>query len=124
MDKIQRTLLKLNIERWYQDIKESKFAVGFLIVIVLILSWNIYRSSDKIADSKKINGQLVGLHQVQGNLGSSVTMLSIKLENGKNVMVTSPYNLPIKKNEKVEIIEGISEQGYTYYYFSKYEGNK
>lgn len=91
------------------------------MVIISILSWNIYRSSDTIKESKKIVGVLEGMHQVQGNLGSNVTMLSIRLKHGQNVMVTAPSNLQIRKNAEVEMIEGQSEQGYTYFYFSKYK---
>ena len=69
-------------------------------------------------------GVLVGLHQVQGNLGSSTTMLAIKLNNGESVLVTAPVNLLIRDGAEVKIIRGKTKHGSVYYYFSGYKEQK
>jgi len=120
MDRIEQELKNLQKRIWFQRIKESKFAIGFILVIVIVLSWNIYRSTDKVIENEKLLGVLDGIHQVQGNLGSSTTMLSIKLNNGENVLVIAPANLVVKENAEVEVIRGKTEQGSVYYYFSSY----
>ncbi len=120
MDKIEKSLLKMKIERFYQEAKESTFAIFFLMLIVGVLSWNIYRSSDRINETNTVYGTLVGLHQNQSHLGSAVSMLSIKLDTGKTIIVTKPYNTPISVGKRVEVTAGLSEQGLTYYYFQKY----
>jgi hypothetical protein len=120
MNRIEQELRAQQKSIWAQRIKESKFAIGFVLVIGIILSWNIYRSTDKVAEQEHLFGVLVGIHQIQGNLGSSTTMLSIKLNNGQNVMVTAPANLVVRDHAEVEIIRGKTEQGSVYYYFSNY----
>ena len=124
MDRIEQELKNQRKRIWFQLIKESKFAIGFLLVIVIVLSWNIYRSTDKVIENEKLFGVLDGIHQVQGNLGSSTTMLSIKLNNGENVLVTAPANLVVREHAEVEIIRGKTEQGSVYYYFSSYRQSK
>ena len=124
MDRIEQELKNQQKRIWFQRIKESKFAIGFILVIVIILSWNIYRSTDKVIENEKLFGVLDGIHQVQGNLGSSTTMLSIKLNNGENVLVTAPANLVVKENAEVEVIRGKTEQGSVYYNFSSYRQPK
>ena len=120
MDKVEQELKNQQKRIWFQRIKESKFAIGFLLVIVIVLLWNTYRSTDKVMENEKLFGVLDGIHQVQGNLGSSTTMLSIKLNNGENVLVTAPANLVVRKNAAVGIIRGKTEQDSVYYYFSGY----
>lgn len=120
MSKIERVLIEQQKKIWFQRVKESKFAIGFILVILFILSWNIYRSTDKVIENEKINGVLLGVHQIQGNLGSTTTMLSIKLNNGDNIMVTAPAYLVVKKQAKVEVIKAMTEQGAVHYYFSAY----
>ncbi|HLQ24722.1 MAG TPA: hypothetical protein VK138_02460 [Acidiferrobacterales bacterium] len=122
MDRIERELREQQKQIWIQRIRESKFAIVFALVIVIILSWNIYRSTDRVIENEKLFGVLAGIHQVQGNLGSSTTMLSIKLNNGENVMVTAPANFVVRIHAEVEIIRGKTEQGSVYYYFSRLVG--
>ena len=124
MDKVEQELKNQRKRIWFQLINESKFAIGFLLVIVIVLSWNIYRSTDKVIENEKLFGVLDGIHQVQGNLGSSTTMLSIKLNNGENVLVTAPANLVVREHAEVEIIRGKTEQGSVYYYFNSYRQSK
>ena len=124
MDRIEQELRNQQKRLWIRRIRESKFAIGFLLVIVIALSWNIYRSTDKVIENEKLFGVLDGIHQIQGNLGSSTTMLSIKLNNGENVLVTAPANLVVRENAEVEVIRGKTEQGSVYYYFSSYRQSK
>lgn len=124
MDRIEQELKNQQKRIWFQRIKESKFAIGFLLVIVIVLSWSIYRSTDKVIENEKLFGVLNGIHQVQGNLGSSTTILSIKLNNGENVLVTAPANLVVRENAEVEVIRGKTEQGSVYYYFRSYRQSK
>ena len=124
MDRIEQELKNQQKRIWFQRIKESKFAIGLLLVIVIVLSWNIYRSTDTVIENEKLFGVLDGIHQVQGNLGSSTTMLSIKLNNGENALVTAPANLVVRENAEVEVIRGKTEQGSVYYYFSSYRQSK
>ena len=124
MDRIEQELKNQQKRIWFQRIKEFKFSIGFILIIVIVLSWNIYRSADKVIENEKLFGVLDGIHQVQGNLGSSTTMLSIKLNNGENVLVTAPANLVVREHAEVEIIRGKTEQGSVYYYFSSYRQSK
>src|SRR5713226_1014285 len=110
MDRIERELREQQKQIWIQRIRESKFAIVFALVIVIILSWNIYRSTDRVIENEKLFGVLAWIHQVQGNLGSSTTMLSIKLNNGENVMVTAPANFVVRIHAEVEIIRGKTEK--------------
>jgi len=120
MDRIDQELKNQRKRVWIQRIKESKFAIGFVLAIIGVLLWNIYRSTDKVIESEKLFGVLEGIHQVQGNLGSTTTMLSIKLNNGENVLVTAPSNFVVKENAEVEVIRGKTEHGSVYYYFNSY----
>ena len=120
MDRIEHELRGQRKRIWIQRIKESKFAVGTVLVIVMVLSWNIYRSTDKIIEKETLPGVLVGIHQVQSNVGSATMMLSIKLKNGEQVMVTAPSQFVIKIDAEVEVVKGKTEQGSVYYYFIKY----
>ncbi|MEY4729373.1 MAG: hypothetical protein RL020_531 [Pseudomonadota bacterium] len=124
MNRIEQELKNQQKRIWFERIKESKFPIGFLMVIVMVLSWNIYRATDKIKENEKLLGVLDGIHQVQGNLGSSTTMLSIELSNGENVLVTAPVNLVVRENTEVEVIRGTTEHGSVYYYFSRYKKSK
>ena len=124
MDRIEQELKNQRKRIWFQLIRESKFAIGFLLVIAIVLSWNIYRSTDRVIENEKLFGVLDGIHQVQGNLGSSTTVLSIKLNNGENVLVTAPANLVVREHAEVEIMRGKTEQGSVYYYFSSYRQSK
>ena len=120
MDKIESALRAQRKRIWLRRIKESRFAVGTVVVIAILLSWNIYRSGDRIIESEKLSGVLVGIHQVQSNLGSSTTLLAIKLNNGERVMVTAPANFIIKMDAKVEVVKSKTEQGSFQYYFGNY----
>ena len=124
MDKTEQELTKHQRQIWIQRIKESKFVIGLVLMIVIILSWNIYRSTDSIVKSEKMFGVISGIHQVQSNVGSSPTMLAVKLSNGESVIVTAPANLVIRMDAEVEIIRGRSAQGSVYYYFSSYREMK
>lgn len=124
MDRIEQELKNQQKRIWFQRVKESKFAIGVLLMIVIVLSGNIYRSTDKVIENEKLFGVLDGIHQIQGNLGSSTTMLSIKLNNGENVLVTAPANLVVRENAEVQVIRGKTEQGSVYYYFSNYRQSK
>lgn len=122
MDRIEREFRKQQKQPWVQRVKESKFAIMLVLVMLIILSWNIYRSNEKVIESERLSGVLVGIHQVQGNLGSPITMLSIRLNNGESAMVTAPTNLVVRNQAEVEIIKGKTEQGSVYYYFGSYKG--
>ena len=124
MSKIDKELREQRIRLWLSDITRSKFTIVFLLAIVAILSWNIYRSSDEVIESEELQGVLVGIHQVQGNLGSGTTMLAIKLNNGNDVMVTAPEGLVIHKNSNVLIYKDKTEKGFVYYNFKSYRDLK
>ncbi len=120
MDRNEPHLTKLQKLIWTQDVRDSKVAIGLVLMIVILLSWNIYRSTDTIVKSEKMTGVISGIHQVQSNVGSSPTMLAVKLSNGESVIVTAPANIVIRMNAEVEIVRGKSAQGSVYYYFSRY----
>ncbi len=124
MDRFEKKIRNQQKQIWLQRIKESKFAIGFMLAIIFILTWNIYKSTDKVIETDKLVGVLKGIHQVQGNLGSSTTVLSIKLNNGENVLVTAPANLVIKQGAEIEVIRGKTEQDSVHYYFSSYRKPK
>ncbi len=120
MKKIDEELRQQRKKIWIEQIKQSKFSIGLVLVIVVILSWNIYKSSDRLVESQSIYGTLIGIHQVQTNLGSSARMLSVELENGERVIVAAPENFVAENQAEVELSKGESAQGSVYYYFVGY----
>jgi len=123
MERVKRELWQQTASAWARGVAKSKFAVGFLVVIVAILSWNIYKSTDKSVKSETVEGELVGLHQVQGNTGSSISKLSIRLNDGHNTLVTAPVGIPIKPGAKIHLSVTTTEQGSVYYKFIGYVEN-
>ncbi len=124
MDRIEEELRNQQRQIFIKRISESKFTLGFMLAIVIVLSWNIYKSTDRVNESEIMYGVLIGLHQVQGNLGSTTTMLSIKLNKGETALVTAPDNIVINKGSEVAVIKGTTKQGSVYYYFSGYRQSK
>jgi len=123
MDRVKRKIRQQTAGAWVSGLLKSKFAVGFVIVIVAILSWNIYKSTDQPVSSEKITGELMGVHQVQGNTGSSVSMLAIRLAGGHSTLVTAPVGIPIKPGAKVLLSVTTTEQGSVYHAFIGYQEN-
>ena len=124
MDRDEQHLTKLQKLILTQDVRDSKVAIGLVLMIVIVLSWNIYRSTDTIVKSEKMIGVINGIHQVQSNAGASPTMLAVKPSNGESVIVTAPANFVIRMDAEVEIIRGKSAHGSVYYYFSGYRETK
>ena len=120
MGRIELELRKLNREKYIKWIKESKGSIAFIVILILVQVYNVYRSSDVIIKTEEITGVLVGLHQKQSNLGSTASILSIKLDNG--IIVNSPatINFVAKINNEVLVTKNITEQGNVYYYFQSY----
>jgi hypothetical protein len=83
--------------------------------------WNIYLSSDVTTKSHAIIRTLKGVHQVQSRAGSSTAKITVKLRDGKIVIVNSPLNFVVKSGAKVEIIQTQTEQGRVHYSFNKYK---
>jgi len=121
MDKVEQAFVEEKKQAWIGAVKQSKFAIGLLFVIVGILSWNIYRSSETVTVSEKFEGIVIGAHHVQRKSPPSMTMLSIKLDSGEVVMVAGPLDKPIRMNSEVEVIKGKTDQGREHYYFSAYK---
>ena len=121
MGRIEQEIKNQNREILIQRIKESKYSIAFVLLIVIILLYNVYRSTDKIIKSEKLSGVLVGLHQEQTNLGSTTAKLFIKLKNGELIMTATPVDFVVKNNSEVIITKSLTEQGRVYYYFNSYK---
>jgi len=74
MNKIDEELRGQRKKIWLEQIKESKFSIGLVLVIVVILSWNIFKSADRLVETQSIYGTLIGIHQLQTDFGSSARM--------------------------------------------------
>lgn len=120
MDRIEKELSARKRRIWLQRIMESKLAITFIVLFVIALSWSVYQSTDKVIENDKIYGVLIGMHQVQGNLGSSTTKLSIKLNNGDTVLVTAPDNFVVRDGAEVNLVRDKTEHGSVYYHFVSY----
>jgi hypothetical protein len=122
--KIEQAFYDEKKRAWRLGIKQSKFAVAILCIIAAVLIWNIYRSSAKVIESEKLSGVLVGSHHVLRKSSPPTNMLSIKLNSGETIIVTTPPGTPIRESADVEIIKGKTNRGPDYYYFSGYKERK
>jgi len=120
MDRITKEIQRQGSASWKKAIAQSKFAIGFALVVLAILVWNIHKANDRVVRSEIKTGKVVGLHQSQGNTGSVESMLSIELKNGGNVLVKAPISSPIKSGSLVEVSRVETEQGSVYYKFQRY----
>ena len=124
MDNIDKLIKEEKRQSLIKSIKESRSTLVFILIIILVLSWSIYRNTDTVVENTVLNGTLVGIHQLQENDGSTTTKLSIELDNGNNVLVATPINFTYKNNAKVEINMVKTEQNRTYYSFICYESSQ
>jgi hypothetical protein len=120
MDRITKEIQRQGFASWKKAIAQSKFEVGFAVVVLAILAWNIYKANDQVVRSETNIGKVVGIHQSQGNTGSVESMLSVELKNGENVLVKAPIGSPIKSGSLVEVSRVETEQGSVYYEFQRY----
>ena len=123
MDRVKREIRQQTAASWAGSLSKSKFAIGFVVVIVAILSWNIYKSTDQPLSTEQVTGELIGIHQVQGNTGSTVSMLAIRLANNHSTLVPAPVGIPIKPGTKVNLLVTTTEQGSVYHAFIGYKEN-
>lgn len=124
MEKIEQALKGQKKRELFQRLKESKVGIVIVFLVVVVLSWNVYCSTDKVNEQNNQSGVLVGMHQVQGNLGSTTTKLSIRLENGETILVTAPEKFVMRSGAGVEVIRDKTEQGAVYYHFGGYRETK
>lgn len=124
MERIEQAIKEQQKRALFQRIKESKAGVTFVFLVVVAFSWNVYRSADKVTEQSNLSGVLVGRHQVQGNLGSTTTKLSIQLNNGETVLVTAPDKFIMQSGAEVEVIRDKTEHGAAYYHFGGYRETK
>lgn len=120
---IEEAIKKEQLHAWVQGLKKSPLAIIILLLVVLVLLWNIFKSGDKVIHQEKIFGELVGLHQVQGKFRATTRALSIKIPNEGIVPVIAPEGMIIKNNAIVELDKITTEQGAVYYYFKRYSAN-
>lgn len=120
MDRVAKEIRRQALGDWWLGIKQSKFAIGFVLLIVLVLSWNIYKAGDRVSESKVVAGKIVGVHQIQGNTGSSVSMLAVRLESGETQLVVKPIGFIVKIDEVVHLSMSATEQGSVHYRIAGY----
>lgn len=121
MERFERARRETGRRILFQRLKESKTAIVFVLLIVAALSWSVYRGTDKVIEQNTLSGVLVGIHQVQGKLGSATTRLSIRLSNGETVMVVAPINFIVRTGSEVVVIRDKTAQGAVYHYFGGYK---
>ncbi|WP_125931877.1 hypothetical protein [Thiosocius teredinicola] len=120
MDRIAKEIQRQGRESWLKAITKSKFAIGFVLVVLAVLAWNIYKANDRVAKSEKKIGRVVGIHQFQGNTGSAHSRLSVQLKNGQTVLVQAPVGRPIRSGSLLELSRVETEQGSVYYRYVGY----
>jgi len=121
MKRLEQAIKEQQKRDMFLRIKESRTGIAFLIIIIVALTFNIYKSLDKASEQSHLSGVLVGMHQVQSNLGSTTTKLSIRLENGETILVTAPAEIIIRSGAEVDVIRLKTTQGSVYHYFSGYK---
>ncbi len=115
MDRVSKEIRRQTLQDWWLGITQSKFVIGFVLLIGLSLGWNIYKAGDRVSESKVVAGKIVGVHQIQGNTGSSVSMLAVRLESGETQMVVQPIGFIVKADETVRLSMSATEQGSVHY---------
>ncbi len=120
MDRIAKEVQRQGRESWRKAIAKSKFAIGFVFIVLAVLAWNIYKANDRVVKSEKITGRVVGVHQFQGNTGSAHSRLSVQLKNGQTVLVQAPVGYPIRSGSLLEVSRVETEQGSVYYQYVGY----
>ncbi len=120
MEQVSKEIRRETLRHWWLILTQSKLAIVFSIVILAALVWSVYKSSDSILTSEVIEGKVIGVHQIQGNTGSNVSMLAIQLRSSAKIMVLKPNNVPVKQGKMANVSKAISEQGSVYYYFLEY----
>jgi hypothetical protein len=105
-------------------VRQSNIAIVLILLVVMLLSWNIYKSTDKVIASDNVYGTSIGIHQIQRYIGSTSTILAVKLNDGEIVTAATPETFFVKINAKVEIIRYKMRQGGVYYQFNRYIGGK
>lgn len=111
------------LSSWYKNIIINKYSILFVFIIIAILSYQVFRSSEKTVTEIEVSGILVGVHANQSNTGSSVITFSAKLESGKIITFLPPANVIFKKNANVLLSKTTTDRNNTYYYFIKYTNN-
>lgn len=124
MDRFEKAVREQQKRDLFQHIKESRAGIVIVALVLAALSWNVYRSTDKMTERSRLSGVLVGVHQVQGNLGSTTTKLSIRLNSGETVLVTAPEPFVVRSGAEVEVIRDKTAQGAVYHHFGGYRETK
>ena len=124
MDRIEKETRSLQKQTLIQQFKESKTTVAIVVLVVLVLSWNVHKSSDKVIAHEKLSGVLIGTHLVQRKSAPSATMLSVRLDSGDILTVVAPSRFVTQMRAEVEIYKDTTEQGSVYYHFGQYSLRK
>lgn len=120
MDHVSNEIRRQTLQHYWKGVFQSKFAIGFLLAIVIVLSWNVYKSSDSVVTSEIVSGKVLGVHQIQGNTGSTVSMLVVQLNDGKTVMVIKPLGVVAKPGKMANLSKESTKQDSIYYHFIDY----
>jgi hypothetical protein len=103
-----------------RNVRREIPAVLLVLLFVGIAVAGIWLKSDRTVDSTEHVGVLEGLHQIQGNTGSSYSMFYVRLADGRLVSVVAPEMAPFAKGRRVRVIESTTGLGRVGYGFAGY----
>jgi beta-lactam-binding protein with PASTA domain len=92
---------------------------GVLVLVVVMLIVNVYRSSDSNASSTEVTATLQGTHALQEYSGST-SLFSAALADGQVVLVNPPVGTVFHQGAKIILVKYISKHGHESFAFKSY----
>ena len=105
---------------WVKKIKESKFAILFILILAGIMIYQSILPREVTVETINIEGKLLGVHQIQTITGSPDSKYSVQLITGQNVLLHQPGNIQFRKDARVIVTKSITDRGNVYYNFNRH----
>ena len=104
------------MRRWGRELGAIGLVVGFIAILV----FGVYLKTERPVATAEYIGTLEGVHQIQGNTGSNVSVFFVRLPNGELIRVTPPEMTPFTNGARVRVFERTGESGRKTYSFAGY----
>ena len=101
------------------QVREHLVATAIIVLVLAVLVAGLYRAQDRTILSSEIEGNLRGVHALQGNTGTA-TLFAVALEDGTVVLVHPPSGTSFKQGAKVLLVKHTSAQGRESFSFKSY----
>ena len=111
---------KLAVHLWIESIKESKTGIAIIVAIIAVLLWSIYLVSEQNVVTEEVLGEVVNLHQIQDYIGSTHSKFVVRLDDGKEVLVSPPEGTLFRNGRRAKIIKIVKESGRIHHDFVGY----